>query len=321
MDVANASLYDGSTATAEAVLMAERVTRPLEGRVAGNLHPEYREVVDTYIRNAGIAEITLPFDAEDGTLHPKPIAELGLRCRRQSIVQSPNFFGGVEDLRALAEATHRSGALFVVVVAEGLSLGLLRAPGRAGADIVCGEAQSFGIPLSFGGSYCGFFARPRKITSGRFPAGSSARRSTRRAARLRADAGDARAAHPPREGDVEHLHQPGALRADGDDLPFDPGPPRRARGRRTERAESPLRTPRRIAGVDGYGCASTRPFFNEFVVSCPRPAEEILAPARRRRRSSAASPLSRFFPEMTNEILFASPRRRRRRRSTRWSRR
>ncbi|HZN12572.1 MAG TPA: aminomethyl-transferring glycine dehydrogenase subunit GcvPA, partial [Blastocatellia bacterium] len=157
MDVANASLYDGSTAAAEAVLMAERVTGRSRVAIAANLHPEYREVVDTYIRNAGIAAQTLPTDAEAGTLAPGPLEDLGPEVAAV-VVQSPNFFGGVEDLTALAEATHRAGALLVVVVAEGLSLGLLRAPGACGADVVCGEAQSFGIPLSFGGSYCGFFA-------------------------------------------------------------------------------------------------------------------------------------------------------------------
>ncbi|HEY6404302.1 MAG TPA: aminomethyl-transferring glycine dehydrogenase subunit GcvPA, partial [Blastocatellia bacterium] len=162
MDVSNASLYDGSTATAEAVLMAERVTRRPKVALAGNLHPEYRQVVDTYIRNAGISEITLPFDEKTGALESGPLKSLDSDVAAV-VVQSPNFFGGVEDLREIGAAAHRAGALFVVVVAEGLSLGLLQVPGHAGADIVCGEAQSFGIPLSFGGSYCGFFGTTEKL--------------------------------------------------------------------------------------------------------------------------------------------------------------
>src|SRR5215475_1596119 len=162
MEVSNASLYDGSTATAEAVLMAERATNRPKVAIAGNLHPEYRQVVDTYIRNAGIDEITLPFDEKTGALESGALNSLDSGVAAV-IVQSPNFFGGVEDLREIGAAAHRVGALFAVVVAEGLSLGLLQAPGRAGADIVCGEAQSFGIPLSFGGSYCGFFATTEKL--------------------------------------------------------------------------------------------------------------------------------------------------------------
>ncbi|MFM8394046.1 MAG: glycine dehydrogenase, partial [Acidobacteriota bacterium] len=116
MDVSNASLYDGSTATAEAVLMAERVTNRTKVALAGNLHPEYIEVVDTYIKNAGISKVTLPFNEETGTLRLDALNGLSEEIGAV-IVQSPNFFGGIEELQRIAEATHRIGALFVVVVA------------------------------------------------------------------------------------------------------------------------------------------------------------------------------------------------------------
>src|SRR5262249_5893339 len=112
MEVSNASLYDGSTATAEAVLMAERVTNRPKVALAGNLHPEYRQVVDTYIRNAGIDEITLPFDEKTGALESDALKSLDSDVAAV-IAQSPNFFGGVEDLQTLSEAAHRAGALFV----------------------------------------------------------------------------------------------------------------------------------------------------------------------------------------------------------------
>src|SRR5262249_13234566 len=115
MEVSNASLYDGATATAEAVLMADRIANHVTGRpkvaLAGNLHPEYRQVVDTYIRNAGIDEITLPFDGKTGAIEPDALNSLDSDVAAV-IVQSPNFFGGVEDLRELCEAAHRVGALF-----------------------------------------------------------------------------------------------------------------------------------------------------------------------------------------------------------------
>ena len=132
MEVSNASLYDGSTATAEAVLMAERVTNRTKVVLAGNLHPEYRQVVDTYIRNAGISQETLPYDEKTGTLQTEAIGNDVAAV----VVQSPNFFGGIEDLQKLGEAAHKAGALLVVVVAEGLSLGALQAPGRARRPVV-----------------------------------------------------------------------------------------------------------------------------------------------------------------------------------------
>jgi glycine dehydrogenase subunit 1 len=106
MEVSNASLYDGSTATAEAVLMADRVTNRPKVALAGNLHPEYRQVVDTYIRNAGIDEITLPFDEKTGALESGALNSLDSGVAAV-IVQSPNFFGGVEDLQELCDAAHR----------------------------------------------------------------------------------------------------------------------------------------------------------------------------------------------------------------------
>src|SRR5258706_3484546 len=104
--------------------MAERVTGRSKVALAGNLHPEYRQVVDTYIRNAGIEEITLPFDEATGAVKLDAVTGLGNDVGAV-IVQSPNFFGGVEELKQLADAAHKAGALFVVVVAEALSLGLL----------------------------------------------------------------------------------------------------------------------------------------------------------------------------------------------------
>jgi len=106
MDVSNASLYDGSTATAEAVLMAERVTGRTKVALAGNMHPEYIEVVDTYIRNAGISKVSLPFDAATGGIRPEALSGLNEEIGAV-IVQSPNFFGGIEELQRIGDAAHR----------------------------------------------------------------------------------------------------------------------------------------------------------------------------------------------------------------------
>ncbi|HEU0179747.1 MAG TPA: aminomethyl-transferring glycine dehydrogenase subunit GcvPA [Blastocatellia bacterium] len=300
MEVANASLYDGSTATAEAVLMADRVTNRQRVALAGNLHPEYRQVVDTYIRNAGIDEITLPFDEKTGALESGALNSLDSDVAAV-IVQSPNFFGGVEDLQELREAASRVGALFVVVVAEGLSLGLLQAPGRAGADIVCGEAQSFGIPLSFGGSYCGFFATTEKLMRqipGRL-AGWTSDAEGRGGYTLTLAT---REQHIRREKATSNICTNQGLYALMATIYLST----MGRSGLREVAEQNMQkahyAAKRIANIWGYRIRFSAPFFNEFVVSCPKPSEAILSRLAGK-KIVGGLPLSRFFPEMKNEIL------------------
>ena len=129
------------------------------------------------------------------------------------IVQTPDFFGNLRDLAPIAEAAHAKGALLIAVFTEAVSLGAVRSPGEMGADIAVGEGQSIGNALNFGGPYVGLFADAPQASAA--DAGPARRRDgrRRRAARLRADAVDARAAHPPREGDEQHLHQFRPVRA------------------------------------------------------------------------------------------------------------
>ncbi len=158
MEVANASMYDGSTAAAEAVLMAHRVTKRHKAVISGNLHPQYRETIETVARLAGHEVVaSLPHGgAEDltGLIDPT------LSC---VVVQNPDFFGQVRDLTPLAEAAHEAGALLIAVFTEVVSLGLVEPPGAMGADIVVGEGQSIGNALSFGGPYVGLFATRTKF--------------------------------------------------------------------------------------------------------------------------------------------------------------
>ncbi len=300
LDVSNASLYDGSTASAEAVLMAERVTNRSKVALAGNLHPEYRQVVDTYIRNAGIDEITLPFDEKTGALKLEALNTLGPDVAAV-IAQSPNFFGGVEDLQKLAEVTHRAGALFVVVVAEGLSLGLLQAPGRVGADIVCGEAQSFGIPLSFGGSYCGFFATTEKLMRqipGRL-VGQATDANGRSGFTLTLAT---REQHIRREKATSNICTNQGLYALMATIYLSTMGRRGLREVAEQNLQKAHYAAKRIGALDGYRIRFSAPFFNEFVVSCPKPSEEILGELAGN-KIIGGLPLSRFFPEMKNEIL------------------
>jgi len=155
MEVANASLYDGASALAEALLMAVRVTKAKRIAVSRLLHPLYRRVVRTYLEPTGLEVVELPY-LESGRTD---LAMLdGIEDLAAVAVQSPNFFGCIEDLKAVVEAARRKKALFVASFTEALAYGLLKPPGRFGADIVCGEGQSLGIPRSFGGPGLGIFA-------------------------------------------------------------------------------------------------------------------------------------------------------------------
>jgi glycine dehydrogenase subunit 1 len=159
MEVANASMYDGSTAAAEAVLMAMRITRRNRALLAGNLHPHYRETVETLGRMSGHEIVILPpapRGAEDLAAH----IDSDVAC---VVVQTPDFYGHLHDLSALVEKAHAAGALLVAVFTEAVSLGLVQPPGAMGADIVAGEGQSIGNALSFGGPYVGLLATREKF--------------------------------------------------------------------------------------------------------------------------------------------------------------
>jgi len=158
-EVANASMYDGSTATTEAVLMAERLTGRTRVLVARSVHPEYREVLRTYAKNSGLHVEEISYTAA-GTLDEKALKAAIGQDVCAVVAQSPNFFGVIESPAALAEITRPAGAMLVVAIAEGVSLGAVKPP--AEADIVAMEAQSFGLAPSYGGPYAGVVASKEK---------------------------------------------------------------------------------------------------------------------------------------------------------------
>ena len=155
MDVANASMYDASTAVPEAVMMAVRLTKRNGAVVARSVHPEYREVLATYSQHQKIPVTLVPF-LESGRVDAAALDRSINADTAAVVIQSPNFFGTIEDVAAIADITHRKGALLVVTIAEAISLGIVKPP--AEADIVAMEAQSFGVPLGFGGPYAGVIA-------------------------------------------------------------------------------------------------------------------------------------------------------------------
>ena len=160
MEVANASMYDGSTGAAEAVMMSVRVTGRRSALVARSVHPEYREVMHTYAQHQGLPINEFAF-LENGRID---IGDLEKKITDETacvLIQSPNFFGTIEDIAAVADLVHSKGALLVVSIAEALSLGIVKPPSEA--DIISMETQSFGVPLGFGGPYAGVLATKEKF--------------------------------------------------------------------------------------------------------------------------------------------------------------
>ncbi len=174
MEVANASMYDGSTSAAEAVLMAHRLTKRRRASLAGGLHPHYRAVIETVSRYSGFEVEAVAADPENSFDAP---------CGEDTsciVVQMPDVFGRVGDVSALAAKAQAAGALLIVIVTEAVSFGALKSPGAMGADIVAAEGQSIGNGLNFGGPYLGLLACRRKFVR-QMPGASAARRWTRTA--------------------------------------------------------------------------------------------------------------------------------------------
>jgi glycine dehydrogenase subunit 1 len=298
MDVANASLYDGSTAVAEAVLMANRVTRRNKFIVADSVHPQYREVIEAYTRNLDFRIRTQPRSAS-GTLDPN-----SLEIDNQTaavVVQSPNFFGCIEDLAKIADAAHSAGALLIVAVSEALSLGLLQSPGECGADIFAGEAQSFGIPLSFGGPYCGLFATRERFVRqmpGRL-VGEAADAQGRRGYVLTLST---REQHIRREKATSNICTNQGLFALMATVYLATMGKSGVGEVARQNYQKAHYTAKEIARLPGFKLKYSAPFFNEFVVQTPRPAAEVTDRLLDKQIIGGLA-LARYYPGMTDGLL------------------
>jgi glycine dehydrogenase subunit 1 len=272
MDVSNASHYDGATAVAEAVSMAYANFRGKRTGVvlSPSLHPHYRETVHTYNHGS-----SLTFSGEDVSLDSGPQALIPLIDTNTAlvVVQYPDFFGRIYDYTALAEAAHKAGALFAVSV-NPLSLGLLKAPGEFGADIVTGEGQPLGIPLSFGGPYLGLFATRKEFVrkmAGRL-VGETQDTRGQRAYVLTLTA---REQHIRREKATSNICTNQGLIALASAVYMS------LLGKQGLRQVAELcyhkahYAAQQISKVRGYKLWSSTPFFHEFVVRCPKPVDEI----------------------------------------------
>ncbi len=281
MDVANASMYEGGSALAEAALMACRVTGRDHLLVSGAIHPHYRAVVRTYL--SGIVSKITEIPWKDGATDPEALARAVSKAKDRPpaavILQHPNFFGCLEETDRAASIARETGGL-LVVSADPISLGILRPPGEYGADIVVGEGQSLGNPLSFGGPYFGFFATRTpylRQMPGRIVGATVDRRGNRGYCLTL----QAREQHIRRERATSNICTNEALNALAGTIHLAALGPQGLR----EMGEACLQNAHyahdRITALPGFAPAWPRPFFKEFTIRAPVPAERINRKLRR----------------------------------------
>jgi glycine dehydrogenase subunit 1 len=302
MEVANASMYDGATACAEAVAMAGRVTRRNKALLSGGLHPHYRAVCETYARFAG-NDLQAQDPAPGGGEDLGKLIDADTAC---VVVQNPDFYGEIRDYSQLAQLCHRAGALLVVVVTEILSLGAIRPPGEMGADIVAAEGQSFGNALNFGGPHVGLFASREKFVRqmpGRL-AGETVDAEGRRGWVLTLST---REQHIRREKATSNICTNAGLCA----LAFTIhlallGEAGLVRLARLNHAAA-VHAAERLAALPGVQLVN-RSFFNEFTLRLPKPAAPVVE-ALAARGILAGIPVNRFYPdraELADLLLVAA---------------
>ncbi len=299
MEVANASMYDGSTAMAEAYLMAQRVTRRDKIVVADAVHPEYREVAQTYTQHGDARIETVSFDQNTGRVGD--LAALD-ETTAALVVQSPNFFGCVENMSALAEKAHAVGALFVVVVTEAISLGLLKSPGACGADIVVGEGQSWGVPMGFGGPHVGIFATREKFVRqmpGRL-CGVAYDKNGNRGFVLTLST---REQHIRREKATSNICTNQGLIALAATIYMETMGKQGLQEVAIQNAQKAAYAARQISALDRFEIAFSAPKFNEFVVRSSRPATEVMEGLRTDGGIIGGLPLSKYYADRPNEFL------------------
>ena len=299
MDVSNASLYEGATALVEGVIMAMHANGRKRVLVSMAVHPMYRAVLATYAAGMGIEVIELPYNAAGVT----DLQRAGERAHGASCVavQSPNFFGCIEDVSAASKLAHDNDAISISVTAEALSLGVLKTPRESGADIALGEAQSFGLPVGYGGPYLGFIASTKEHVR-RLPGrlvGETTDVDGRRAFVLTLQG---REQHIRRELATSNICTNQALCALIATVYLATVGATGLRSIATTNLRRARELSDALTSITGFSRAFATPFFNEFCLHTPVPAEQ-LARALERRRILAGLPLSRFYPELTHHLL------------------
>jgi len=297
MEVANASMYDGSTAVPEAAMMAVRATGKGRVLVAKSVHPEYREVLRTYAKHQGMPVDEFGYLADAGTIDLEDLEQKMDGLTGAVIVQSPNFFGIVDQVKAAAQIAHKHGALLVVVFTEAVSLGLLEP--AAEADIVAGELQSFAISPSYGGPYAGIIATKEKFIRqmpGRLVGQTTDSRGNRAFCLTLAT----REQHIRREKATSNICTNQALIALMATVYMTVYGKRGLR----ELARQNLSKAHYLAGK--LTPRFSGKFFNEFVARVEGKSPEDLNKALLKRKIIGGLPLGRFYPELADSVLLCA---------------
>jgi glycine dehydrogenase subunit 1 len=297
MEVANASMYDGSSAVPEAAMMAVRITGRDHILASRTVHPEYREVLRTYAQHQGMPISEFGYDAESGALDLEDLESKLNDKVAAVIVQSPNFFGIVEDVKAAAALAHRHGALLVMVFTEAVSLGLLEPP--RGADIVAGELQSFAITPSYGGPYAGIIATKERFIR-QIPGRLVGETKDSRGHRAFCLTLSTREQHIRREKATSNICTNQALIA----LMATVFMSVYGKEGLRELAEQNLAKAHYLA--DGMKKRFAGPFFNEFVVRCNGTAPEPVNEKLLAKKIIGGLPLGKFYPELKDCILLCA---------------
>jgi len=293
-------MYDGASALAEAVLMANRINRRCEFLISRAIHPEYRDVVNTYTRGSKFELKEIPYNSKGGT--DLDFISKNLTEKTAAVVlQSPNFFGTVEEYSSLMDALSRNGTLLIVVVAEALSLGILKPPGDHGADIVVGEGQSFGLPLSFGGPYVGFFSTREKYLRqmpGRL-AGETKDQNGKRSYVLTLST---REQHIRRERATSNICTNQGLCALAATIFLSTLGKKGLHEIATLNVRKANYLKNRLASITGFKIKFITHSFNEFVIQCRRSVKEILN-LLKEDKILGGYPLEEYYPELKNCLL------------------
>ena len=303
MDAANASHYDGATATAEAVIMALNASRGKRKKVILSplLHPEYRQVVRTYTQGMGLE---IMGDEMEGQGYGRGLGDLAAMVDKNTaclIVQNPNFLGQIEDLHGLADQVHAAGALLVAAV-DPVSLGLLKPPGEMGVDIVVGDGQGLGNGLNYGGPYLGFFACREKDVrkmAGRL-VGQTVDVDGKRGFVLTLAT---REQHIRRERATSNICTNQALCALAMAVHMAALGPQGLRKLAELCYHKAHYAAQEIAGLEDFQVPGDKPFFQEFVVRCPAPAQEINRYLLEEWGIIGGYDLGRDYPHLENQML------------------
>lgn len=301
MEVANASMYDGSTSMAEAFLMAQRVTRRNKILVSEAVHPEYIQVAKTYTQHGELKLEAIGFEEHSGRVLDDDLSKLDQETAAV-VVQSPNFFGCIENLQKLANQAHEVGSLLIVVVTEAISFGLLKTPGECGADIVVAEGQSFGIPMSFGGPHVGLFACKQKYVRnmpGRL-VGIAYDKNGKRGFVLTLAT---REQHIRREKATSNICTNQGLIALAATIYMEAMGKKGLQEVAMQNVQKAAYAAKRISELQGFALTFNSPKFNEFVVTAPASASELLDKLSNKNGIIGGVALSRYYENRPNDFL------------------